>query len=279
MFKKKRITSKNEIREIAKAEAERALRRHVAEERTTERQKRHSEQQEVLLQRRIKVAVDKGLDEFLEQAAASARRDAGSEVNSALVVTRESEQGNLATVSIELRHSPLPLSEVTLLAANLRRFLALIDREIVDTAILCKCETHFLNREREEMHGGCKLPNVVVPVFPEWERFVDSSVAVADGGRDHFFSRGTHNASPVCSGPSAGHTCSPASTVSENTSAGAVSPSAPAHPRFVAVGEYVYDREAHRVAAFMDGSKAHEVADRMNRPASDFDGYMWEDAK
>lgn len=71
----------------------------------------------------------------------------------------------------------------------------------------------------------------------------------------------------------------PAMTVSENTSAWAVAPSVPAHPRFVQLGSSVYDREFDRFLVAVNESGAQSIADELNEHPDHVVNFPWEDAK
>lgn len=89
----------------------------------------------------------------------------------------------------------------------------------------------------------------------------------------------THKASPCVAESGAATPGAPAMTVSENTSAGVGTPSAPAHPRFVAIGEYVYDRDRNRVAGGWPANVAAAYAADLNSGAIVASYLNWEDAK
>ncbi|MBC9954907.1 hypothetical protein ICM05_09680 [Leucobacter sp. cx-42] len=88
------------------------------------------------------------------------------------------------------------------------------------------------------------------------------------------------HSSPVVAESEAVTSDAPAMTVQENTGAGAVSPSAPAQPRFVAVGGYVYDRELDRTLVTTDsGLFPALVIARLNAGHLDANTLLWEEAK
>lgn len=90
-------------------------------------------------------------------------------------------------------------------------------------------------------------------------------------------------ASPLHSGPDAGTSDAPASTVAEQggvspaaDGAGVTTPAPAPHPRFVVVGEYVYDRESGMVASFSDAADAKSAALWMATSMCVLSDYVWE---
>ena len=87
------------------------------------------------------------------------------------------------------------------------------------------------------------------------------------------------NSSPVVAESEAVTSDAPAMTVQENTGAGAVSPSAPAQPRFVKLGASVYDRENDLFFVATNAAVAGLSVAELNNSPELADGYKWEDAK
>lgn len=85
--------------------------------------------------------------------------------------------------------------------------------------------------------------------------------------------------SPVVAEPEAVTSDAPAMTVQENTGAGAVSPSAPAQPRFVQLGASVYDRKLDRFLVAVNEAGARSIADELNVCPDRVVDFKWEDAK
>lgn len=92
-----------------------------------------------------------------------------------------------------------------------------------------------------------------------------------------------HVSSPVVAESEAATSDAPAMTVQEGGSSDAapgvegVSP-ASSTPRFVAVGQYVYDRELNRTADFGNAPSARFTLEQINA-GNDLDDFYWEDAK
>lgn len=112
---------------------------------------------------------------------------------------------------------------------------------------------------------------------------VDSVDVVSD-----FFKRVsdfTHCSSPFGCGCGAGTPSGPVSNVAEDggvqaaDGAGAASPATAQLPRFVAVGEYVYDRVLNLVSGFWPGRVAAAYAGDLNSDALVVSYLNWEDAK
>ena len=87
------------------------------------------------------------------------------------------------------------------------------------------------------------------------------------------------NTSPVVAESEAVTSDAPAMTVQENTGAGAVSPSAPAQPRFVRLGASVYDRRHDRFLVAVNEAGAESIVDELNEHQTRVVDFNWEDAK
>lgn len=85
--------------------------------------------------------------------------------------------------------------------------------------------------------------------------------------------------SPVVAESEAVTSDAPAMTVQENTGAGAVSPSAPAQPRFVRLGASVYDRRHDRFLVAVNEAGAESIVDELNEHQTRVVDFNWEDAK
>ena len=99
-------------------------------------------------------------------------------------------------------------------------------------------------------------------------------VAVSDLNDAH-----RHNTSPVVAESEAVTSDAPAMTVQENTSAGAVSPSVPARPRFAGIGASVYDRERDRFFVTLNATDASQRVAELNDQPKIADSCKWGDAK
>lgn len=129
----------------------------------------------------------------------------------------------------------------------------------------CRCNSTNGTRKQEELRAA--------PVFNITQRGV-----ISDTNREHLEKINELVAGLECEVARAINESSFV-TVSENTGVGAVPPSAPTHPRFVPVGEYVYDRARSWVVAAVSRSAAISIADELNEQPNNVINFEWENVK
>lgn len=114
--------------------------------------------------------------------------------------------------------------------------------------------------------------------------FPDEVRVAMDSGPVDGQAAGPHCSSPVVAESEADTSDAPAMTVQEGGGSTAapgvegVSP-APSTPRFVAVSDRVYDRDANKVAACVSLGAARSVAAELNTGNGHIANFYWEDAK
>jgi hypothetical protein len=187
-------------------------------------------------------------------------------------------------VEPSVHDNPLTAARVETYVEALKEFLSALDREIVSSAIVGDRQGDLLHPERELVDGVRELLDSRIGVALQPHRNRRSSLALLDSFKDQLLSRRSHCSSPVVAESEADTSDAPAMTVQEGGSSDAapgvegVSP-ASSMPRFVAVGEYVYDRVRNLVAGGWPGAVATKWARDLNADVN-VAGYMeWEAAK
>lgn len=115
-----------------------------------------------------------------------------------------------------LGDNPLSADQIMRYADALRELLSRLDGQVVSAALVCECKGNLLSPVREKVNCIRKLINGGVGVAFEFDYLSGRGLALLDAFENELLAA-QHNSSPVCSGPSAGNTCSPALTVQETT--------------------------------------------------------------
>lgn len=94
-------------------------------------------------------------------------------------------------------NNPLVATEAARYAGILRELLARLDREVILSALIGKCESDLLHTKREEVDGFRELTNdgIVVPFV--LDSFRGSGLALLDAFEDELLSAHSHVAEPT----------------------------------------------------------------------------------
>lgn len=161
-----------------------------------------------------------------------------------------------------------------------------------NTGCGCPCNNNNTRNESLDLIDGVnrldsgddRFESGVIDILCRIVSSLDRRVSILDGtaaGGCESIQVGlkAHNSSPVVAESEAVTSDAPAMTVQENTGAGAVSPSAPAQPRFVRLGASVYDRKLDRFLVAVNEAGARSIADELNVCPDRVVDFKWEDAK